>query len=79
MNDQQKSVEEVIKNLVLAHADGEIKSIAAVCVNSNGEPELHIGLSHFDAYRIITGLEILKFNLINEMLSKAGRPLGNRE
>jgi hypothetical protein len=79
MNDQQRSVEEVVKNLVLANADNDIKSIAAVTVNSNGEPELHIGLAHFDAYRIITGLEILKFNLINEMLNKAGRPLGDRE
>jgi hypothetical protein len=58
MNDQQRSVEEVIRQLVLANQDGEIKSIAAVTVNSNGEPELHIGLNLGDAYRISTALRL---------------------
>ena len=79
MNDRQRSVEEVIKQLVLANQDGEIKSIAAVTVNSNGEPELHIGLNLGDAYKISTGLRLLDLNLCGKLLAEAGRPLGDRE
>lgn len=66
-----KSVEDVIKQLVLANADGEIKSIAVVFVNGNGEPEMQIGLNHFDAYRIISGLEILKQHVIGNLIANA--------
>lgn len=73
-----KSVEEVIKQLVLANADGEIKSIAVVFVNGDGEPEMQIGLTHFDAYRIISGLEILKLHIINNLIANAAKPPKDR-
>ena len=78
-NDRQRSVEEVIRQLVLANQDLEITSIAAVTINSNGEPELHIGLNLGDAYKISTGLRLLDLNLCGKLLREAGRPLGDRE
>jgi hypothetical protein len=79
MNDQQISVEQVIKQLVLANQDGEIKSIAAVTVNSQGEPELHIGLNLGDAYRISTALRLMDLQICMKLLKEGGRPLGDRE
>lgn len=73
------SVEHVIKQLVLANADNEIKSIIAVVSNSKGEPELHLALNHYDAYRIIAGLRIMEHHIINNVINNAGKPLGDRE
>ncbi len=74
-----KSVEEVIKHIVLANADNDIKSIAVVFVNAENEPEMQIGLAHYDAYRIISGLEILKQHLINNLIINAAKTPKDRQ
>lgn len=71
MTDQ--SVADVIKQLVLANEDKEINSIAVVFVNVDGEPEMQIGLKHFDAYRIISGLEILKLQIIRNLIENGAK------
>jgi len=76
---QSKLIDDVIKNLVLANADEDIQSIAAVIVNRKGEPELHLGMPQEQAYKIIAGLEILKYNIIKQILEDAGKPLRDRE
>ena len=80
MNDaSSRSVEEVIRQLVLANQDNEIKSIAAVTINPEGEVELHIGLNMGDAYKISTGMRMMDLHLCMKMMREAGRPLGDRE
>lgn len=74
-----KSVEDVIKQLVLANADNEIKSIAVVFVNGSGEPEMQLGLSHGYAYHIISGLEILKQHIIGNVMKNAAKKAKDRE
>lgn len=73
-----RTVEDVIKSIVTANFDGEVKAIAVVFVNAEGEPELEIGVNHENAYKIITGLEILKLNIIGMMLDKAAKPPKDR-
>ncbi len=75
----EKSVEEVIRQLVLANADNEVKSIAVVFVNAEGEPEMQIGLAHFDAYKIIAGLDILKQHVISNLIINAAKTPKDRE
>jgi len=64
------SVEDAIKQLVLANADGEIKSLVFVMINQEGEPEMQIAMASNTAYAIVTSLEILKIHLINRISSE---------
>lgn len=77
MNDP--SVEEAIKQLVLANADGEIKSLVYVMINKEGEPELQIAVSAGHMYSTVTALEILKVKLIERLIGEGGRPAKDRE
>lgn len=63
------SVEDAIKQIVLANADGEIKSIAVVMINNDGDPEIQIAMAPGTAYSIVTGLEILKFSIMQNILT----------
>lgn len=64
------SVEDAIKQIVLANADGEIKSIAVVMINHDGEPEMQIAMAPGTAYGLIASLEILKLKLIERVMSE---------
>jgi len=68
MSDQ--SVEDAIRQIVLANADGEIKSIAVVMISHSGEPEMQIAVAHGTTYAVVTGLEILKIKIIENLMSK---------
>lgn len=68
MSDQ--SVEDAIKQIVLANADGEIRSLAVVMINHAGEPEMQIAVAPGTTYVIVTGLEILKLKIIDSLISK---------
>lgn len=74
-----KSASEVVKQLVLANEDQEIKSIAAITTNPDGEIELYMGLNSGDAYRLISGLEILKLQIIKKLMDDGAKPLKDRE
>jgi hypothetical protein len=63
------SVEDAIKQIVLANADGEIKSIAVVIINHDGEPEMQIAMAPNTAYSIMAGLDILKLSILNNILT----------
>jgi len=71
MTDKQ-SVEDAIKQLVLANADGEIKSLAFVMINHDGEPEMQIAMAPGTAYAVVTSLEILKINIISKIINDGG-------
>lgn len=75
----EKLCSDVIKNLVLANADDEMRAIAAVSINHKGEAELQIGMPNNQAYNILAALEILKYNIIRQILTEAGKPLKDRE
>lgn len=68
MSDQ--SVENAIKQIVLANADGEIKSIAVVMIYHSGEPEMQIAIAPGTTYAVVTGLEILKLKIIENLMNK---------
>lgn len=63
------SVEDAIRQIVLANADGEIRSIAVVMINNQGEPEMQIAMAPGTAYAIVTGLEILKLKIIERIMN----------
>ncbi len=73
------NVRDTIKQLVLANEDDDIQAIACVSINREGEPELHLSMAAENGYRIIAGMEILKFNIIKKMLEDAAKPLKDRE
>lgn len=75
----KQSVEDAIKQLVLANADGEVRSLAFVMINHDGEPEMQIAMAPGTAYSIITALEILKVNIISKIIKDSGIEPKERE
>lgn len=71
MTDKQ-SVEDAIKQLVLANSDGEIKSLVYVMINHQNEPEMQIAITSGTIYSTITALELLKLNLITKLMTDGG-------
>jgi hypothetical protein len=66
------AVDDAIKQIVLAHADGEIKSIAVVMIKQDGEPEMQISMAPDTAYALISGMEILKMRFIHQVITQGG-------
>lgn len=64
------SVEDVIKQIVLANADGEIKSIAVVMINHDGEPELQLALAPNTAYAMYTSLNVIADAVMDRIKSQ---------
>ena len=75
----KQSVEDAIKQLVLANADGEIKSLAYIMINQDGEPELQIAMAPGTGYAIVTALELLKMNIIGKIAKDGGVAAKDRE
>lgn len=73
------SVEDTIKQLVLANADGEVRSLVFVIINHDGEPEMQIAMAPGTAYSIVTSLEILKANIISKIITEGGMKPKERE
>lgn len=64
------NVDDIIRKLVLAHADNEIMGIALVFVNEKLETEIEMSFGAGQAYALNTGLDLLKDGLINQLKSK---------
>lgn len=73
------SIDSIIKQLVLAHADNEMKAIAVVTVNQNGEPIIQYAVSHMDTYAVSFGLDIIKAGLMSDALNNASKPNEQKE
>lgn len=73
------SVEDAVKRVVLANADGDIKAIAVVMVNNNSEPEMFIGMPLGTAYTVIASLDILKNRIIEKVVREGGIEPKDRE
>ena len=74
MNNEQQSVDDIIKQLVLAHADMEIRSIAVVMFNQEGEPEIKYAVDHQSSYAVNFGMDVIKASLMSNVLNNASRP-----
>jgi hypothetical protein len=79
MNSEQKSVQDVMERISQEHYLGNISCIVTVIVNKNGELEMHMGLAKTHIYSLISGLEILKQNLINDLINNASKPIDKRD
>jgi hypothetical protein len=73
------SVEDAIKQIVLANADSEIRSIAVVMINHDGEPEMQIAMAPGTAYSLVSGLEILKMSILQQILTNGKLTPKDRE
>lgn len=76
---EKQSVEDAIKQLVLANADGEIKSLVYVMINHENEPEMQIAIAPGTMYSAITGLELLRLHLITKLMTDGGKQPKERE
>lgn len=68
----KESVEDAVKQLVLANSDGEVKSLAYIMIGHNGEPELQIAMAPGTAYALISALEIMKMRIISKLMLEGG-------
>ena len=73
------SLDEVIRRLVLAHADGEMKAIAVVFINGEGEPEIELAFDAPNLYKIMGSIDILKFNIMKMTMENASKKPKDRE
>lgn len=64
------NVDDIIKKLVLAHADGELMGIALVFVNQKLETEIEMSFGAGQAYALNTGIDLLKDGLLNQIKGK---------
>lgn len=72
-------VDEIVKRIVLAHADGDMKGIAVVFVNAKNQPEIEMSFGQGQAFTMNIGLDLLKTNLISTMMTSATLPPKERE
>lgn len=72
-------IDNIIKQLVLAHSDNAIDCIAVVFLNSNGEPEIHYAVNNTQAYAINFGLDCIKAGIMSDVLRGASKPSEDRE
>jgi len=72
-------INDIVRQLVLAHADGDIQAIAIVMINSKCEPEIKYAVNHPNAYGINFGLDAIKAHLVLDVINQASKPSGSRE
>ena len=72
-------IDDIIRQLVLAHADGDIQAIAIVMINNKCEPEIKYAVNHPNAYGINFGLDAIKAHLILDVIGNAGKKSKDRE
>lgn len=71
-------ISDIVKQTVLAHADQNIKAIAVVFVNQDGEPEIHYAVTNTFAYGVNFGLDIIKAGILSDVLRNASKPSEDR-
>jgi hypothetical protein len=60
-------VDEIIKRLVLAHADGDMKGIACVFVNAENQPEIEMSFGANQAFTMNMGIDLLKDSIVQKV------------
>lgn len=71
-------IADIVKQLVLANADGEVNALAIVWVNKMGEPEIHYAVTNTFAYGVNFGLDIIKAGILSDVLRNASKPSEDR-
>jgi hypothetical protein len=72
-------ISDIVKQVALAHNDGNIKAIAVVFCNEEGEPEIHYAVSNTLAYGVNFGLDVIKAGILSDVLRGASKQAENRE
>lgn len=67
-------VDEIIKRLVLAHADGDMKGIACVFVNEQNQPEIEMSFGAGQAFTMSVGIDLLKDTILQKIKDAAIEP-----
>ena len=76
----KKAIDDVMRRMAEAHYAGDILSIAVIMIDKDGSPNLEMGIGGTNlCYHVIAGCEILKNQLIEMILDKAGGPAKFRE
>jgi hypothetical protein len=70
---------EVVRRIVIANHDQDLRAIAVVLVNKNGELELEIGFDAQDKYTILAGLFMLANTVSSEIITNGQSPGKVRE
>lgn len=66
-----RTVHDVMEELTNQHYLGGISSIVSVTINSHNELELRLALNRANTYALISGLELLKQKLVNDLIENA--------
>jgi hypothetical protein len=72
-----RSVDDVVKRIVMAHHDDAMKAVATIFINEDSQPEMDIAFGGKYVYHILAALEIMKHNLL-KMLDDAVIPPKDR-
>lgn len=72
-------VDEIIKRIVLAHNDGDLKGIALVFVNAENQPEIEMSFGAGQAFTMNTGIDLLKDAVIEKIKTAGQVPPKERE
>ena len=75
----KESVEDAVKQLVLANSDSEILSLAYIMINHKGDPELQIAMAPGTAYSLIAALEMMKMRILSKLMLDGGIEVKDRE
>ena len=75
----ENAASEVVKRIVIANHDQDLRAIAVVLVNKNGELELEIGFDAQDKYTILSGLFMLANTVSSEIIANGQSPGKVRE
>ncbi len=73
------NVNDIVKQLVLAHADGNVQCVAMVWLNLEGEPEVHYAVNNVQAYAINFALDVMKAGIMSDVIRNASKPSEERE
>lgn len=74
----QNEIEEIIKHIVLANHDGELKAAAILMINKDGMPEYHFRVRSDDAFALNAGVDLLKTEMMI-MMHKRMEKKGERK
>jgi hypothetical protein len=76
---KKAEIADIVKQLVLAHADDKVEAVALIIVNPEGEPEIHYAVTNTYAYGVNFGLDIIKAGLLSDVLNHASKPSEDRQ
>lgn len=73
-------IERILKNVNLAHYDGELKGIAVVYITGDDSKiEIELSFGAGQAYAINTALDLLKVSVVERIRSQGQTEWRNRE